>query len=385
MITLSFLLWCLIGVYASILLWVALQYNLHLRRSKAVSNSTKQDTAGVCLSVVIAMRNESANIEKLLESLLQQVLPHKQWEACLIDDHSEDDTYQKAAAWLAQHPQLPIRLLRLPAEKAGKKAAISHGIEHSVYEFIVCTDADCWFGTHWLSRIASCRSYTQATFIGAPVRLYPCLSWHEYLQDLEMTALTAIGGMCLQWQIPGMCNGANMAFEKKAFLAVNGYEGNEHIASGDDEFLLQKIARLPHARLHFLPDEDAVVYTQAQHRLVEWIMQRKRWISKWKHHHSGFHKSLAVLIASLYLALGGAVVSSIVGSYPSHVLFMQLGLKFIVEYLFLQKVRRPHKYPLRMIHVLMLFVAYPIYSLYFAWQGIRSKNIYRWKNRTLHG
>ena len=38
-----------------------------------------------------------------------------------------------------------------------------------------------------------------------------------------------------------MCNGANIAYTKKIFEEVNGFKGNEHIASGDDEFLMHKI------------------------------------------------------------------------------------------------------------------------------------------------
>jgi hypothetical protein len=41
---------------------------------------------------------------------------------------------------------------------------------------------------------------------------------------------------------PNMCNGANIAYPKAVFEEVNGFDGNEHIASGDDEFLMHKIA-----------------------------------------------------------------------------------------------------------------------------------------------
>ena len=40
-----------------------------------------------------------------------------------------------------------------------------------------------------------------------------------------------------------MCNGANLAYERKAFFEVNGFTGIDHIASGDDMLLMQKIAQ----------------------------------------------------------------------------------------------------------------------------------------------
>ena len=38
-----------------------------------------------------------------------------------------------------------------------------------------------------------------------------------------------------------MCNGANLAYERKAFYEVNGFTGIDHIASGDDMLLMHKI------------------------------------------------------------------------------------------------------------------------------------------------
>jgi hypothetical protein len=37
-----------------------------------------------------------------------------------------------------------------------------------------------------------------------------------------------------------MCNGANLAYKKSLFQELNGFQGNDTIASGDDVFLLQK-------------------------------------------------------------------------------------------------------------------------------------------------
>jgi hypothetical protein len=39
-----------------------------------------------------------------------------------------------------------------------------------------------------------------------------------------------------------MSNGANMAYRRRVFTEVKGYNGNDSIPSGDDEFLLLKVA-----------------------------------------------------------------------------------------------------------------------------------------------
>jgi len=38
-----------------------------------------------------------------------------------------------------------------------------------------------------------------------------------------------------------MCNGANLAYEKQAFFDVNGFEGIDDVASGDDMLLMHKL------------------------------------------------------------------------------------------------------------------------------------------------
>ena len=41
-----------------------------------------------------------------------------------------------------------------------------------------------------------------------------------------------------------MCNGANLAFTKQAYEAVNGYLNHLHISSGEDVFLLEDLKKI---------------------------------------------------------------------------------------------------------------------------------------------
>jgi len=79
---------------------------------------------------------------------------------------------------------------------------------------------------------------------------------------------------------PAICNAANIAFRKEAFDFVNGYEDNQHLASGDDEFLMQKIANSKKYNVRFLFSGQAVVETQSSKTITGFIQQRKRWASK---------------------------------------------------------------------------------------------------------
>ena len=58
---------------------------------------------------------------------------------------------------------------------------------------------------------------------------------------MDFMVLQGITGAAVYKKKMSMCNGANLAYEKKAFYEVNGFAGIDHIASGDDMLLMHKI------------------------------------------------------------------------------------------------------------------------------------------------
>lgn len=92
-----------------------------------------------------------------------------------------------------------------------------------------------------------------------------------------------------------MCSAANMAYRKSAFEAVNGYEGNLDQPSGDDEFLLKKIAgKFPEGSCVYVKQPEAMVFTESQKNWTALVQQRIRWASKWSAHQSFTHSFAAI-------------------------------------------------------------------------------------------
>ena len=77
-----------------------------------------------------------------------------------------------------------------------------------------------------------------------------------------------------------MCNGANLAYEKEAFFAVNGFANIDRIASGDDMLLMHKIEKEFPGQVHYLKSKQAIVSTQPMKNWKEFFNQRIRWASK---------------------------------------------------------------------------------------------------------
>ncbi|KXK27162.1 MAG: family 2 glycosyl transferase [Bacteroidetes bacterium OLB12] len=190
------------------------------------------------VTVVVAMRNEAHNLRMLIPSLAQQTYAGK-WELILVDDHSEDTSVQVAQALQHEYPQFTFTLIKSAGN--GKKQALAMGINAADGEIIVTTDADCELPPDWLADLV--RSFKPTTqLVAGTVCLKNDATLFGNLQAVEFASVMAMGLGMLGWHKPVMCNGASLAFRKSAFDAVGGYTGNEHIASGDDEFLMRKIS-----------------------------------------------------------------------------------------------------------------------------------------------
>lgn len=230
------------------------------------------------ISVIIPARNEEKNIGALLESLQQQNYPKEFFEVIVIDDHSEDST----ADIVKQYTSVKLLSLKNDTVNSYKKKAIETGIAAATGELIVTTDADCLPPENWLLTIASFKKEKQAVFIAAPVVINCNSSLVQMFQALDFMVLQGITGAAVHKKNLTMCNGANLAYEKKAFTEVNGFAGIDHIASGDDMLLMHKIWQQYPDKVHYLKSKEAIVSTQPVTTWRAFFQQRIRWASKAK-------------------------------------------------------------------------------------------------------
>ena len=228
------------------------------------------------ISVIVPARNEEENIGKLLSSLEKQTYPSNLFEVIVVDDHSTDNTVTVV------NSHSFARLIRLQFENINsyKKKALEIGITAASGDLIVTTDADCIVPGNWLKTIASFKEKTTAGFIAAPVVLENESNLLQTFQTLDFLVLQGITAASVQKRFHNMCNGANLAYERKAFFEVNGFTGIDHIASGDDMLLMQKIAQRFPAKVFYLLSKDAIVSTRAAKTWKEFFGQRIRWASK---------------------------------------------------------------------------------------------------------
>ncbi|PSQ78396.1 MAG: hypothetical protein BRD37_03080 [Bacteroidetes bacterium QH_8_67_23] len=112
------------------------------------------------LSVVVAARDEEADLLALLEALARQT--HPRFEVVLVDDASTDRTPQIARDWIDALPDdrgdedgVTGRLVRVEDPKPPrKKHALTRGVAAARHPLLAFTDADCTPPPGWLEALA---------------------------------------------------------------------------------------------------------------------------------------------------------------------------------------------------------------------------------------
>lgn len=291
------------------------------------------------ITVIIPARNEEKNIAACLQSLADQTYPRELLQIIVVNDHSTDHTVQVVKAFpadnillinLADHISDPIN--------SYKKKAIEVAIAHATGELIVTTDADCTAPPQWIQTIAAFHYRYKAAFIAAPVKIEARNSLLSIFQSLDFLTLQGITGASVYKRFHSMCNGANLAYEKKVFYEVNGFKEVDAIASGDDMLLMHKIFQKYPDGIFYLKSADAIVTTQPAGSWREFFNQRIRWASKADKYEDKRIFFVLLLVYLLNLLLLVILLSIFISPFGLPFLILLLISKFLMEFPFVRSV-----------------------------------------------
>ena len=193
--------------------------------------------------------------------------------------------------------------------------------------------------------------------------------------------LQGITGASGHRKIQSMCNGANLAYEKKIFYEVEGFKGIDGIASGDDMLLMHKIQEKYPERIGYLKSTNVIVQTQPAETIKEFMNQRIRWASKADKYSDLKITAVLVLVYLLNAWIFFMAVYSFFSKNAFHLLLLLIISKTIVEIFFIFSVARFFNkqkllwwfVPAQPFHI--------IYTLIAGWLGKFGN--YSWKGRTV--
>ncbi len=339
------------------------------------------------VSIIIPARNEEDTILQCIKDIEKQDFPKELVEVIVVNDNSTDGTSQNVKEYIKGISTLPhvdtkiIDLIEDENTNAFKKKAILKGIQQAKGELIITTDADCRMNNLWLPTLVSYYEQYHPKFISAPVSNHEEKNWFGKFQTLEFLGLIGIGAGGIKNAVPTMCNGANIAYTKEVFFEVNGFDDISNLASGDDTFLMLKIAKKYKEEIHFIKSFDAIVYTTPKDTFSEFVEQRKRWASKG----TKYNSKKVILIGALtylfnFLILASGVFSIFYNTFVF--VFMTVFIaKITVEFIFLYLITSFFK---RRELLLYFFQEQLLYIFYVVWIGAEgSFSKYTWKGRAV--
>lgn len=370
----SFFLFILLGGSYAVLICLFTIGWFRLKNKKILNINEK-------VSVLVAVRNEAQYIDFLLEDLKSQSVSSIDFEVIIIDDHSEDETSKIVSDFCNQNPEFPFKLVK--NSENGKKEAIKQGVNIANSDIILCVDADCRLGSEWI--MSMCSSFRNPKFqmISGPVSFFNESSLFKNIQSLEFLSLIASGAGAIGVKLPFMCNGANLAFRKTAFVVVNGYEGNAQFASGDDVFLLHKIKKQYGSKaIGFLKSRNAIVETASTNTFKSFLQQRKRWASK-----SLAYKDFLTIFTSISVA-GVSLMLILLAFFsffdPQFIPLFILGVsgKILIDFTLLMAAITFFRRKNLLWLYLPVQLIYPLYTALISLLALFTKN--EWKGRRIN-
>ena len=234
----------------------------------------------VNISIVISAKNESKNINGLIEHLSNLEYPPESFEVLLVDDNSTDDTLnliREKTKHLASFSVFSIK----DSGKSGKREALSFGINNSKYPNILITDADCRPEKNWIKSFSN--KFIQGyDFIFGVAPFYQ----HKELVN-RISCFENLRGQMLSFSmasvgLPYTAAARNFGFSKSAFDFVGGYSKTNDTLSGDDDLLLREAVKAK-LKIGTVVETDSFVYSDSKKTLSEYFHQKAR------HTQTSFH------------------------------------------------------------------------------------------------
>jgi len=178
-----------------------------------------------------------------------------------------------------------------------------------------------------------------------------------------------------------MCNGANISYAKKTFYDVNGFNGIDNIASGDDMLLMHKISKQFPDSIHYLKSEEAIVSTQPMKSWKTFFNQRIRWASKAASYDDRRIFWVLLLVYVINLLFPVLLLAAWWNTWYLWLLLLLGMVKIFLEYPFVRSVAGFFGQQRLMVYFPALQPFHIAYTVIIGWLG--QFGSYRWKDRKI--
>ena len=257
-------------------------------------------------------REQYFNKEIIIGGWVRSNRDSKTFGFIVVNDGSWDDTENIIKDFQEDYNNLYITTI--PQETriiSHKKLAITVGVKAAKNEILLFTDADCRPLTpDWISSMV--RNFdSQTEFVLGHGNYYdePGFIGKLVSYDTLTIAMQYMGFALLGHPYMGV--GRNMAYRKSTFFRLKGFAGFLHVASGDDDLLINAFGKKHNTRIE--PSLEAETLSLPKTTFRDWYYQKVRHLSTVDVYKSGsklwigiepFSRGLFYLSVLLLIILG---------------------------------------------------------------------------------
>ncbi|PKP04512.1 MAG: glycosyl transferase family 2 [Bacteroidetes bacterium HGW-Bacteroidetes-6] len=244
------------------------------------------------VTIVIAARNEYLNLRENLPFLLNQDYPD--FEILVVDDHSQDDSWDLLCAFKISNPHLKIvRLTDSVVVNEGKKFPLSVGIKEARHNQLLLTDADCRpTGPFWISEMIDAAGQNERIVLGYG-KYYRRRSLLNVLIRFDTMHIAIQYFSAALSGFPYMGVGRNLSYSKELFLKSGGFTAHYKLSSGDDDLFVSANSNKHNTSVCFTPA--SFTFSEPKHKFKAWWYQKKRHLST-----SGYYRFPHKIYLGLY-------------------------------------------------------------------------------------
>jgi len=309
------------------------------------------------VSVVVAARNEEANIGRCIKSLKSISYPESLLEIILVNDRSTDGTLSIMKSEIGSDTR--FRILEtdgsITNNLKGKPKAIDLGIRNSKGEIIIMTDADCTVRKSWVEdtvnyydkKTAMVAGFTKIRVDGSLFTKLQAMDW-VYLQSI------ASGSSGIKRYLS--CIGNNLSFRKSVYFELGGFEGIKFSIT-EDLATMKAISKMQKYDIKYPAYENGYIETDGCKNLPELYRQKKRWFK------GGTDLSLLgyTLGISMYITNVVLISGFLYLSLSYYLIFVSVKIisDFILSYPFYRKLNMKEVYTI-----------FPLFEIYFMLYGL---------------
>ncbi|HNK84535.1 MAG TPA: glycosyltransferase, partial [Flavobacteriales bacterium] len=147
-----YILWALI---AALIVLALYHFGAFIRLALKGLRTDVEPDRSLPVSIIVCARDESVSLQQLIPLLMDQ--DHKEFEVVVVNDRSNDDTWEILQWMKPNFPRLnPVNIQADAKFSYGKKLALGVGIRSAKHPHVLLTDADCMpVSRDWVSTMSA--------------------------------------------------------------------------------------------------------------------------------------------------------------------------------------------------------------------------------------